>query len=197
MLQAACEVVPGGVPAGGRPLLSNGKAPLYFERGSGCRIWDVDGNEYVDYILAYGAVLLGYAHPVVDEAADREVANGMLLSMNHPLHARFLQAVLRRFPAADMGYFMKTGSEATTAAVRLARLYTSRYKVVRCGFHGWHDWCFPDDGSTPAGMAEQVLPLHDITPQGLELLLSQNLNQVAAVIVAPEMVMPLNRDAIN
>ena len=197
MLQAACEVVPGGVPAGGRPLLSNGNAPLYFERGSGCRIWDVDGNEYIDYVLAYGAVLLGYAHPVVDEAADREVANGMLLSMNHPLHARFLQAVLRRFPAADMGYFMKTGSEATTAAVRLARLYTSRCKIVRCGFHGWHDWCFPDDGSTPAGMAEQVLPLHDITPLGLELLLSQNLNQVAAVIVAPEMVMPLNRDAIN
>lgn len=197
MLKAACDVLPGGVPAGGRQLLGNGKAPLYFERGCGCHIWDVDGNEYVDYILAYGAVLLGYAHPAVDEAARREVANGMLLSMNHPLHARFLEMVLRRFPAADMGYFMKTGSEATTAAVRLARRYTGRRKIVRCGFHGWHDWCFADDGSTPAGITEQVLALHDITAKGLELLLSEHPNEIAAVIVAPEMVMPLNREAIN
>ena len=197
IFRAAHDVLPGGVPAGGTPLLSNGKAPLYFERGSGCHIWDVDGNEYVDYILAYGAVLLGYANPEVDAAASREVANGMLLSMNHPLHGRFLEAVLRRFPAADMGYFMKTGSEATTAAVRLARRYTGRRKIVRCGFHGWHDWCFPDDGSTPAGIAEQVLPLHDITAHGLERLLSQNIDQIAAVIVAPEMVMPLDREAIN
>lgn len=197
MYQAACGVLPGGVPAGGRPLLSNGRAPLYFERGRGCHVWDVDGNRYVDYILAYGAVLLGYATPEVDEAARREVENGMLLSMNHPLHARFLETVLERFPAADMGYFMKTGSEATMAAVRLARRYSGRHKVVRCGYHGWHDWCFPDDGSTPSGLAEQVLQLHDITPQGLERLLSQHLNQIAAVIVAPEMVMPLEREAIN
>ncbi len=190
-------MLPGGVPVGGTPLLPPWQAPLYFERGQGGRIHDVDGNEYLDFILAYGAVVLGYAHEEVDRAAMREVQRGMLLSMNHPLQPEFLRTVLARFPGAEMGYFMKSGSEATTAALRLARRYTGRRRVVRCGFHGWHDWCFPQDNSTPAGLAEQVLALHDITPDGLSLLLQQHRGEVAAVIIAPEMVLPLRRETLQ
>jgi glutamate-1-semialdehyde 2,1-aminomutase len=186
-------MIPGGVHVGGTPLLEPGRSPIYFERGQGCRIWDVDGNEYIDYILAYGAILLGYAHQAVDGAAIEQVSKGKLLSLNHPLHLRFSEAILRRFPAADMAYFMKTGSEATTAAVRIARRFTGRRKVIRCGFHGWHDWCFPEDESTPVGLPQQVLCLRDITANGLSALLSQNAGEVAAVIVAPEMVLPLTR----
>jgi glutamate-1-semialdehyde 2,1-aminomutase len=190
-------MIPGGVHVGGTPLLEPGRSPIYFERGQGCRIWDVDGNEYIDYILAYGAILLGYAHQAVDGAAIEQVSKGKLLSLNHPLHLRFSEAILRRFPAADMAYFMKTGSEATTAAVRIARRFTGRRKVIRCGFHGWHDWCFPEDESTPVGLPQQVLCLRDITANGLSALLSQNAGEVAAVIVAPEMVLPLTRKAIQ
>jgi glutamate-1-semialdehyde 2,1-aminomutase len=194
---AACDIIPGGVHVGGTPLLDPGHSPIYFEQGDGCRIRDVDGNEYIDYILAYGAILLGYANQAVDAAAIDQVSRGQLLSLNHPLHLRFIEAILRRFPAADMAYFMKTGSEATTAAVRIARRFTGRRKIIRCGFHGWHDWCFPDDKSTPLGLAQQVLPLCDITADGLSALLDRHAGEVAAIIVAPEMVLPLTREKIQ
>jgi glutamate-1-semialdehyde 2,1-aminomutase len=197
LFERAGRIIPGSVHVGGAPLFPPGQAPIYFERGEGCRIWDVDGNEYTDYIMAYGAILLGYANREVDAAAFEQVRRGKLLSLNHPLHLQFMEAVLARFPAAEMGFFMKTGSEATTAAVRMARRFTGRRKVVRCGFHGWHDWCFPDDGSGPAGLAEQVLRLTDIGAEGLERILSANREQVAAVIVAPEMVLPLARKPLQ
>jgi glutamate-1-semialdehyde 2,1-aminomutase len=197
LYRAACELVPGGVHRGGTPLLDPERSPIYFERGRGCRIWDVDGNEYIDYILAYGAVLLGYAEAAVDDAAMAQVARGNLLTLNHPLHLRLIQAILQRFPAAEMAYLMKTGSEATTAALRIARCFTGRRKIVRCGFHGWHDWCFPQDDSVPAGLAEQVLDLRDIRPEGLSALLLRHSGEVAAVILAPEMVQPLTRGALQ
>jgi glutamate-1-semialdehyde 2,1-aminomutase len=194
---AASKIIPGNVPRGVAPLLAVDNSPLYFERGAGSRIWDVDGNEYIDYIMAYGAILLGYANACVDKAAIAQVSNGMLLSMNHPLHHLFIDAVLRRFPSADMAYFMKSGSEATSAALRIARHYTRRRKVIRCGFHGWLDWCFPFEQSVPSGLSEQVLPLQHISSQGLQELLSQHTGEVAAVILAPEMVLPLRRHVIK
>lgn len=197
LYQVACQMIPGGVHRGGMPLLEPGRSPIYFERGLGCRIWDVDGNEYIDYILAYGAILLGHANKAVNAAAFDQAAQGNLLSLNRPLHLQFIETVLRRFPAADLGYFMKAGSEASTAALRIARGFTGQRKVIRCGFHGWHDWCFPEDPCVPAGLQEQVLDLRDITPAGLSALLDQHAGEIAAVIIAPEMVMPLTRDAIQ
>ncbi|MFL6671748.1 MAG: aminotransferase class III-fold pyridoxal phosphate-dependent enzyme [Massilia sp.] len=197
LFEQAGRVIPGSVHVGGTPLFPPGQAPIYFERGNGCRIWDVDANEYIDYIMAYGAILLGYANREVDDAAFEQVRRGKLLSLNHPLHQKFMEEVLARFPAAEMGFFMKTGSEATTAAVRIARRFTGRHKLVRCGFHGWHDWCFPDDGSVPAGLAGQVLKLADIGAEGLQPILSANRGQVAAVIVAPETVLPLAREPLQ
>jgi glutamate-1-semialdehyde 2,1-aminomutase len=197
LFESAAHVMPGSVHVGGTPLFPPGQGPIYFERGQGARIVDADGNEYIDYVMAYGAILLGYANAEVDAAAIEQLRSGMLLSLNHPLHQQFLEAVLARFPAAQMGFFMKTGSEATSAAVRLARRATGRYKIIRCGFHGWHDWCFPEDGSGPAGLPEQVLPLADVSADGLESLLALHRSEVAAVILAPEMVLPLARTPIQ
>ncbi|XYI02650.1 aminotransferase class III-fold pyridoxal phosphate-dependent enzyme [Sorangium sp. So ce1128] len=193
---AARRLIPGGGHRSGAPLLDPEPSPMYFERGKGCRIWDVDGHEYIDFIMAYGAFLLGYAEETVDRAAMEQAARGNLLSMNHPLRLRFVEALLRRFPAADMAIFAKTGSEATTAALRVARRFTGRRKVVRCGYHGWHDWCVPEDDSVPAGLAEQVLALRDVAPESLSALLTRSAGEIAAVILAPEMVLPLTRDAV-
>jgi glutamate-1-semialdehyde aminotransferase len=159
-------------------------------RGKGSRCWDLDGNEYIDYIGAYGPFLLGYANEAVDEAACAQLRKGSLLSLNHPLQVEFAERLVARFPGAEMATFFKTGSEATTAALRIARAATNRRKVVRCGYHGWHDWCLPVERFVPAGLAEQVseLDLHD--PDSLRRLLSGNPGEVAAVIVAPEMILP-------
>lgn len=121
LARRAAELFPGGNHLSGRPLLAEDLAPRYFARGSGCTVRDVDGFAYVDYVLAYGAVILGYAHHEVDRAAITQLQHGSLLSLNHELHVPFMDALLRRLPGHERVVFMKTGSEATTAALRIAR----------------------------------------------------------------------------
>lgn len=186
LLRRAGALFPGAHHLSGRPLVA-GESPMYFERGRGCRIWDVDGHEYVDYFMAFGPFLLGYAHPEVDAAACEQLRRGALLSMNHPLHLDFLERVISRFPGAEMGVFCKTGSEATTAALRIARRATGRRKVARCGYHGWHDWCLPLAAEVPDGLAGQVQEFA-AEPDALAALLAAHPGEFAAVIVAPEMV---------
>jgi glutamate-1-semialdehyde 2,1-aminomutase len=189
-LERARAVIPGGHHLSGRPLLPSEESPLYMTRGRGARCWDADGHEYIDYIGAFGPFLLGYAHPVVDAAVCAQLARGNLLSLNHPLHVEFAERLVRRFPGAQMAAFFKTGSEATTAALRIARAATGRKAVVRCGYHGWHDWCLPLEQFVPSGLADQVLELDVSDPESLEGLLANAPSKVAAVIVAPEMILP-------
>jgi len=159
-------------------------------RGQGARCWDADGHEYLDYIGAYGPFLLGYAHPVVDAAACAQLERGHLLSLNHPLHIEFAERLVARLAGAEMATFFKTGSEATTAALRIARAATGRKTVVRCGYHGWHDWCLPLEPFVPHGLSQQILELDVARPESLAELLRDAPTPVAAVIVAPEMILP-------
>ena len=188
--ERARAVIPGGHHLSGRPLLPSEESPMYMTRGQGARCWDVDGHEYLDFIGAYGPFLLGYAHPVIDAAACAQVARGNLLSLNHPLHVEFAEQLVARFPGAEMAAFFKTGSEATTAALRIARAATGRRAVVRCGYHGWHDWCLPLERFVPTGLGEQVLEIDVSHPEALDTLLRNTASPVAAVIVAPEMILP-------
>lgn len=184
----ARAVMPGGHHLSGRPLIDAERSPLYFERGDGCMVVDADRNTYIDFVLAYGAILLGYAHREVDAAAIAQLRRGSLLSLNHPLHVEFLERLVPRFPGAELGVFVKTGSEATTAALRIARRATGRRKVARAGYHGWHDWCLPLDPGVPAGLDAQVFEFRD--PAGLAAVIAAH--ELAAVIVAPEMILPFD-----
>ncbi len=190
LYRRAKEIIPGGIHLSGRPLLDPASSPMYFERGRGCRVWDADGREYIDLFMAFGPFLLGYAHPEVDAAAHAQGARGALLSMNHPLHLTFIEALLARFPGAEMGAFFRTGSEATSAAMRIARRATGRRAVARCGYHGWHDWCLPLEPWVPEGLDRQVLEFRAADPSSLEALFAERPGEIAAVIVAPEMVIP-------
>ncbi len=192
----AQEIIPGGIHLSGRPLLRPDCSPMYFERGKGSCIWDADQNEYIDFINAYGPFLLGYADEEVDAAAFRQSASGNLLSLNHPLHLAFVEALLRRFPNADMGVFVKTGSEATTAAVRIARRATGRRLVARCGYHGWHDWCVPDEDFVPEGLRDQIVAYDASRPETLVAALASRPGQFAAVILAPETIYPMDREKL-
>jgi glutamate-1-semialdehyde 2,1-aminomutase len=189
LLRRAEKVIPGGHHLSGRPLLSPEDSPLYMARGKGARCWDVDGHEYIDFIGAYGPYLLGYGNEIVDRAAYDQLRQGSLLSLNHPLHVAFAEALVARLPAAEMAVFFKTGSEATTAALRVARRATGRSRVVRCGYHGWHDWCLPLEDFVPRGLRQQVTELHVSDLAELDAILAEE-PPVAAVIVAPEMILP-------
>ncbi len=170
---------------------------MYIECGRGCRITDVDGHQYIDFLMAFGAFLLGYAAPEVDAAACEQLRQGPLLSMNRPQHVLCAEALVERFPAADMAVLLKTGSEATTAALRIARRATGRRRVARAGYHGWHDWCLPLDPSVPAGLEVQVLEFQANAPESLQVLFDAFPGEIAAVILAPEMVLPPRPDVFH
>jgi glutamate-1-semialdehyde aminotransferase len=186
----ARTLIPGGFHLSGRPLVDPDTTPMYFDRARGSRIWDVDGHEYLDYLMAFGPYLLGYAHEEVDAAAAEQGRRGRLMSMNHPLHLRYIETLVARFPGAEMGVFLRTGSEATTAALRIARRATGRRRVARSGYHGWHDWCLPTEDFVPAGLDAQVPEFRASDPSTLEALFAAHPGEIAAVIVAPEMVLP-------
>ncbi len=117
-----------------------GIAPKYLSRGRGSHVWDVDGNEYIDFNMGIGPLSLGYAYPKVDNAIKKQLEDGITFSLMHPLEVEVAKLINEVIPNAESIRFSKTGADVTTAAIRVARAYTGREKVLCCGYHGWHDW---------------------------------------------------------
>jgi len=117
-----------------------GVAPKFVKRGKGAHVWDVDGNEYVDFQMGIGPLSLGYCYEAVDRAICAQLADGITFSQMHPLEVEVAELLREVVPNAESVRYSKTGCDATTAAVRLARAFTGRNKVLCCGYHGWHDW---------------------------------------------------------
>jgi glutamate-1-semialdehyde aminotransferase len=167
---------------------AQGVAPAFLTRGSGCRVWDVDGNEYLDFPMALGPMILGHGHPAVNAAIIEQLEQGITFTLPHPLEVEVAERIVRLVPGAEMVRFGKTGSDVTSAAVRLARAVTGRERVIAAGYHGWHDWYI---GSTAwrLGVPQGVLELVDMVPAGdldaLSDALMRTSGQVAAVIVEP------------
>ncbi len=136
----------------------DGVAPKYLRRGRGARVWDVDDNEYLDFSMGVGPLVLGYAHPAVDGAVRAQLDDGITFSLMHPLEVEVAERVRALVPGAECVRFGKTGAEAMSAAVRLARAFTGREGVAACGYHGWHDWCVAVTGRT-AGVPATVRAL--------------------------------------
>src|SRR6195256_2490785 len=168
----ARKVIPAGLTHDSRTLLPY---PIYAARASGPRKWDVDDNEYVDYFGGHGALLLGHGHPAVVEAIERQVKLGTHWGASHELEVRWAELVNRLIPCAERVRFTASGTEASHLALRLARAFTGRPKVIRFvgHFHGWHDGVTAGAMShfeggvpagIPAGLVEQtiMLPADDV-----------------------------------
>lgn len=118
-----------------------GVYPTYLSRGKGSHVFDVDNNEYIDYVLGLGPIILGYAYPRVDNAIKKQLKNGISFSIPHKLEVEFSEKINSIVPGAEMIRFSKTGSDAGTGAVRAARAFTKRDNIAYCGSGGvWHDW---------------------------------------------------------
>lgn len=115
-------------------------APLFLDKGAGCRVSDVDGNIFIDYIQGLMPNILGYCDPDVDAAIREQLEKGITFSLPSPLETNLAEKLIEEIPCAEMVRFGKNGSDATSAAIRLARAYTGRDRVIACGYHGWHDW---------------------------------------------------------
>ncbi len=117
-----------------------GIAPKYLRRGKGSHVWDVDDNEYIDFNMGIGPLSLGYTYPEVDDAIKKQLDDGITFSLMHPLEVEVAEIIRSTIPNAESVRFSKTGADVTSAAVRLARAYTGKNKILCCGYHGWHDW---------------------------------------------------------
>ena len=140
MYARARVVTPGGVHGEGRTFKPH---PIYINRAKGARVWDVDGNEYIDYHCGFGAVLLGHDHPAVREAVEDVIRDhGVMLATANPLELQLSEKIVEIVPSADMVLLSCTGSEATYHAIRLARGVTGRPRILKFegNYHGWHDY---------------------------------------------------------
>ncbi|MFL6647956.1 MAG: aminotransferase class III-fold pyridoxal phosphate-dependent enzyme [Sulfurifustaceae bacterium] len=117
-----------------------GVSPYFVVRAKGSHVWDVDGNEYVDFVNALAAVTLGYNDPDVNRAVRMQLEDGVIFSLPHSLEMEVAEKIVEMVPCAEMVRFGKNGSDATSGAIRLARGYTGRDRVAVCGYHGWQDW---------------------------------------------------------
>ena len=117
-----------------------GVTPVYVERAEGCRFWDVDGNEYIDFPLSLGPIILGHKDPDVDAAVRAQLDKGTIFSLPHRLEVEVAELLTQTIPCAEMVRFGKNGSDVTSGAVRVARAFTGRDLVACSGYHGWQDW---------------------------------------------------------
>lgn len=162
-----------------------GIAPKYLKRGKGSHVWDVDGNEYIDYNMGIGPIVLGYCYDKVDEAIIKQLKEGITFSLMHPLEVELAEKIRSIVPNAESVRFSKTGCDATTAAVRVARAFTKGEKVLCCGYHGWHDWYI---GVTDrnAGIPEAVRDLtYTFNYNDIESLIQSIDADTACVILEP------------
>lgn len=190
LLNRARQLVPGASQtlSKGPGMFVEGAYPVFLERGRGCQVWDVDGNEYVDFILGLAAITLGYDYPAVTEAVAAQLKQGSIFSLPHPLEVEVAAQLVECIPCAEMVRFLKTGSEANAAAVRIARAATGRDVVLVCGYHGWHDWyavTTPRSRGIPKEMGDLVAPFTFNDLGSLEAALAQHRGRVAAVIMEP------------
>ena len=184
--EEAKGIFPGGVTHDNRYMVP---FPIYVTHGSGPLKWDVDGNEYVDYVCGHGALILGHSHPEIVSAVSNQVARGTHLGANTEEELRWGRAIRRLVPSVEKLRFVSSGTEATLMALRLARAYTGRNRVVKFEehFHGWHDYVVSSTNRPVTGVppttSQSVLAFPpDLS--ALERFLAQD-GHVAAVILEP------------
>ncbi|MDP7204969.1 MAG: aminotransferase class III-fold pyridoxal phosphate-dependent enzyme [Pirellulaceae bacterium] len=203
LYEQALGLIPGGTQlVSRRPTrFAYGISPVYTTHANGARFTDVDGHEYVDWMSGIGAIILGYADPVVDQAVCDQIRSGSLYSINHPLEIELAERLVELVPCAEMVRYAKGGGEACLVAVRIARGATGRDKVLFCGYHGWHDWYLAanlggdqldshllpgiEPIGVPSALAGTAIPFPYGDLEALEQRLGEHDGDVAAIIMEP------------
>ena len=165
-----------------------GVAPVFLARGEGSHVWDLDGNEYIDYPMALGAIILGHNYPVVTDAVMRQIRDGTIFSLPHPLEVELAETLVKIIPCAEMVRFAKNGSDATSGAVRVARAYTGRDIVACCGYHGWQEWYIGTttrNKGVPKPVQQLTIPFEYNDVESLKRIFTEHAGDVAAVIMEP------------
>ncbi|MEW6356906.1 MAG: aminotransferase class III-fold pyridoxal phosphate-dependent enzyme [Planctomycetota bacterium] len=187
--QKALDLIPGGSQTMSKRAknFAYGAYPIYVDRAEGAHVWDVDGNKYIDYVMALGPITLGYRYPCVDRAIREQIEKGIVYGLLSPLEIEAAQELIDAIPCAEMVRFLKSGAEATSASVRIARAFTGRQKVASCGYHGWHDqWSAGrSDGGVPEALKDYTIGFSLDDASSLDKIFRNHPNQIAAAIITP------------
>ena len=159
--------------------------PVMMTRASGCRVWDSEGREYCDFLMALGAVALGYGHPAVNRAATQAIESGVVGPLAPELESILASELHHVIPWLERVRFLKTGAEAVAAAVRIARAYTRREVVLGCGYHGWLDWCTLNDPAVPSGTRSSLGVVAFNDPDDVRRQVRELDDRLAAIVVEP------------
>lgn len=196
LFERSLDFLPFGTSTLSKAPRENSSEPALIVRGKGCRVWDADENEYIDFKNGLGPVTLGYSFPEINDAIIRQLEDGVVFGYPHPLEGETAEMLVGILPCAQKARFLKTGGEAVAACVKLARLYTGRNIILHCGYNGWLN-NFGVAGFRPAGISqsrplkgipEQVSCLHIPVPWGnlkaWEAIFNKNGGDIAAVVIA-------------
>jgi glutamate-1-semialdehyde aminotransferase len=194
LFDEARQRMPGGAQTSSkRPTaFAYGAYPIYFESARGCRITDIDGNEYIDLVGGLGPVSLGYTYPAVDEAIRDQLSRGIIAGLLSPLEVEVARLIAELVPCAEQVRYFKGGGEATAAAARVARRHTGREVILNCGYRGWPDtWTIAsNDGGVPKRLEGAVQTFAFNDREGLERLIHGQSSEIAAIAVDVQVTPP-------
>jgi glutamate-1-semialdehyde-2,1-aminomutase len=190
--EEAIHLIPGGVTNARHPVkFVPGKYPIFTSYGRGSHIWDVDGNEFIDWVCSFGPLILGHCNENVDRAVVDNLKKGFCFTMVNPVQNTLVKKLIEIIPCAEMAKILTSGSDSTAAAIRIARVFTGRDKVIRWGYHGWHDWCYGGTGSdresvgVPESVKSEVLSFIYNDLDSLYQVFKENKDTIACVIMQP------------
>lgn len=178
-----------------------GVSPIYIEKGKDAHVWDPDGNEYIDYDMGLGPILLGYQYKPVDDAVIAQLQKGMGFSLVAPIEVEYAKLCVENIPCAEKVRFLKTGSSATEGAIRIARAYTGKKHIIRGEYHGWHEWTTAGESVRQGGILDEIRQyIHKFEYNdfdALEKLFELYNNEIAAVITEPVILDEPENDFLN
>lgn len=199
LFAAAQKVIPGGVNSPVRAFRGVGGTPVFIERAEGAYFWDVDGNKYIDYVLSWGPLILGHSHPEIVEALTKQIALGTSYGAPTQVETELAEEVIKLMPGIEQVRLVNSGTEATMSALRLARAYTKREKIVKFNgcYHGHADMLLvqagsgvatlglPDTPGVPQGSTSQTLVAEYNDLESVRAIFKDHGNDIAAIIVEP------------
>lgn len=186
MFEEAKDLTPGGCLGIRRPYnFVPGEYPIFIDHGYDGHIVDVDGNDYIDMLCAYGPIILGYKEDEINEAVKKQMDKGFCFTMIQEAQNKLEKKLIDIIPSAEMAVLAKTGSDGTTMAVRIARGFSKKKKVLRCGYHGWHDWCVEVEGGVPEEISDMTYEFKFGDIDQLKELLEKHSKDTACIIMTP------------
>ncbi len=190
LFKKAIKIIPGGSQtfSKGPSQFTNNFAPKYLKRGKGCKVWDEDGNSYIDYVMGCQPLILGYSDKDINEAVNKQLKVGSTFSLMNKLEIEVAELLVKHIPSAEMVRFGKNGGDATTIAIKIARAATKKQKIAFCGYHGWHDWFIASTDKSngiPKFNNDLIHSFEYNNIKSLENVFKNNKNEIACVIMEP------------